>query len=124
MLTWSHGQREEVHATWFVLRAVQGCHNDLHSSLALHALVVHVLRSAHVRESGRRTSPPARFLDTPPDDHIVGDEVEGVDVDGAVVEAGVVGESENAVAVTHDNQRRHLRGPMLRSGHALQTASE
>lgn len=56
--------------------------------------------------------------------HRVGDEVEGVDVDGAVVEAGVVGESENAVAVTHDNQRRHLRGPMLRSGHALQTASE
>ena len=47
-----------------------------------------------------------------------------MDVDGAVVEAGVVGESENAVAVTHDNQRRHLRGPMLRSGHALQTASE
>ena len=51
--------------------------------------------------------------------HCVGDEVEGVAVDEAVLESGVVEEVEDVrVDATHNTQRRHLREPMLGSGHA------
>ena len=57
--------------------------------------------------------------------HRFGDEVEGVGVDEAVVEAEVVDEAEDApVAATHNNPRRRLRGSKLVGGHALQTVSD